>query len=101
MNQRARVERGTATRTATGGPTRTWEVTAREVPMRIQLLSAQLLIEAARAQMRVTHKGYLRQDVTIGIDDRIIVSGVTYVVRGFSDTDLVGRLRVALLERQT
>lgn len=101
MNLRARVERGTATRTATGGPTRTWAVTAREVPMRIQPLSANLVVEFSKAGMRVTHKGYSAQSLTLTVADRIVVGGVTYEVRGFTDTDLAGRLRVAWLERQT
>jgi len=101
MNQRARVERGTATRTATGGPTRTWAVTAREVRIRVQPASTQLVLACAQMQMRVTHKSYFDQAVMLAVQDRIVVGGVTYEVRGFHDTDQVGRLRVALLEVQS
>ena len=90
-----------STRTATGGPTRTWEVTARQVPMRLQPATAQLILACAQMKMRVSHRCYFAQDVTLAVQDRIVVAGVTYEVRGFKDTDLAERLRVAWLERQS
>lgn len=101
MNQRGRVERQTVTQTATGGATRTWTVTHREVPVRIQPANANLAVDRNRAGMRITHKAYTPANVSLAIEDRLIVDGQTYTVRGFTDTDHAGRLRVALLEINT
>ena len=100
MNQRARVERQTATQTATGGAARTWTVTHRELPVRIQPMNATLAVDRQRAGMRITHKAYTPANVSLAIEDRLIVDGRAYTVRGFADTDHVGRLRVAWLELQ-
>ncbi|NQT18846.1 MAG: head-tail adaptor protein [Planctomycetes bacterium] len=101
MNQRGRVERETVTQTATGGVARTWTVTHREIPVRLRPIGAELAIEQQRAGMRVTHKAYTPANVSLTIKDRLIVGGQTYTVRGFTDADHAGRLRVALLEVKT
>lgn len=100
-NKTARVERAKTsgvTQTATGGASRTWTVIHRDVRCRLQPLSSELQAKAAAAGIRTTHEMRTPTNLALQANDRVIVAGTTYRVRGWQDAAGAGKLFSGMLE---
>ena len=92
------VETPTITYTTAGAKVKTWEALYSDIPARLQPITADLVDERGMRGLRVTHELIVGQALVVTNEDRVVLDGVYYEIRGYHNPERIDELPVLDVE---